>query len=81
MYTYAVKTVNLYDAKHSLSRLVAEAVAGEDIVIAKNGRPLVKLQAIEAVQTRTLGSARGTFDVPDDFDAPLGPEILKTFHS
>ena len=81
MYANVMKTVNLYDAKNSLSKLVAEAVAGEDVVIAKNGRPLVKLQPVEAAQARRLGSARGTFDVPDDFDAPLPPEVLEAFHS
>lgn len=74
-----MKTVNLYDAKNSFSKLVAEAVAGEDVVIAKNGRPLVRLQPVEAVQPRRLGSARGMFEVPDDFDAPLPPDVLDAF--
>ncbi|HEY5426182.1 MAG TPA: type II toxin-antitoxin system prevent-host-death family antitoxin [Candidatus Tumulicola sp.] len=75
------KIVNLYDAKNSLSKLVADALSGEEVIIAKNGRPLVKLAPVEAVEPRRLGSARGTFDVPDDFDAPLPPEVLEAFHS
>lgn len=72
--------VNLYDAKNQLSKLVAEAVAGADIVIAKNGRPQVRLQPIEANAPRELGVFQGLFSVPDDFDEPLPAEILGQFH-
>lgn len=55
-----MKTINIHEAKTHLSRLIQEAVAGEDIVIAKSGKPMVRLVAIGASQgTRVLGILRG----------------------
>jgi prevent-host-death family protein len=48
-----MKSVNMLDAKNSLSRLVAEAVEGEDVVIANRGKPVVRLVPITAGQTNT----------------------------
>lgn len=72
--------VNLYAAKNQLSKLVADAVDGAEVVIAKNGRPLVRLQPIANQEARPLGVFAGSFHVPDDFDAPLPDEVLRKFN-
>lgn len=69
---------NMHDAKSNLSRLVDEAAAGREIIIAKAGKPVARLVALESAAKapeRSLGIARGKFTVPDDFDEPLPPEI------
>jgi prevent-host-death family protein len=76
-----MRTVNIHDAKTNLSRLVAEAVRGEPFVIAKAGRPLVKVVRIEVadVKPRRLGFLAGAFSVPDDFDRMNEGEIEAMF--
>jgi len=75
-----MKTVNVHEAKTHLSRLLKRVAAGEDVVIAKAGRPIARLVPVATSKTeRVLGSERGTFVVPDDFDAPLSEEILSQF--
>ena len=66
-----MSTYNLADAKAKLSDLVARAAQGEEIVIARSGRPLVRLTEIDAPTHRPFGQLRGLIEVPDDFDAPL----------
>jgi len=70
--------VNIGEAKTHLSALIERAEQGEDVVIAKAGRPVVRLVAIRAGD-RALGSDRGRFVVPDDFDAPLPDAVLASF--
>ena len=68
-----MQTVNIHDAKTHLSKLIEQALAGEEIVIARAGKPLVRLQVLEeAKPIRQLGTARHVLkSVADDFDAPL----------
>lgn len=62
-------TVNIHEARRQLSRLVDRAVKGEPFVIAKAGKPLVKVVALDALATRQrLGFLAGEISVPDDFD-------------
>ena len=62
-----MKTVNMHQAKTHLSRLVEEAAAGEDIVIARAGKPLVRLVAVASVKgPRQLGALAGKVVEPDD---------------
>ena len=64
-------TVNIHEAKTHLSRLVERAANGEPFVIAKAGKPLVKVTALDtptARQVRRLGFMAGELAVPDDFD-------------
>lgn len=71
---------NLYDAKTALSQLVDRAAAGEEIVIAKAGRPLARLVPIESRGVpRRPGAWKGQVWVAKDFDAPLPPEIAAAF--
>ena len=62
--------VNIHEAKTHLSKLIEQALAGEDVVIAKAGNPLVRLIRIEHDQP-ILGSARGAFVLKEGWDAPL----------
>ena len=74
--------INIHEAKTQLSRLIERALAGEPMVIAKAGKPLVKLvrlDAPDASQMRRLGFLRGEIQVPDDFDQMGGPEIEAMF--
>ncbi len=66
-----MKIVNIREAKTHLSKLVEKAANGEPFIIAKAGKPLVKVTALDAStgrQTRRLGFLSGQFTVPDDFD-------------
>jgi prevent-host-death family protein len=74
-----MKTVNMHEAKTHLSRLVEEAVRGEPFVIARAGKPLVKVTVIEAVPHRRTGFLTGQIDVPQDFDTMAGDEIRALF--
>ncbi|TXF11866.1 type II toxin-antitoxin system Phd/YefM family antitoxin [Pelomicrobium methylotrophicum] len=75
-----MRTVNIHEAKTHLSRLVEAAAEGEEIVIAKAGRPVARLvPAVRPVRRRRLGWFRGRFTVPEDFDAPLPEDVLAGF--
>ncbi len=72
-------TVNLHAAKTQFSRLVDRAAAGEEIIIAKAGKPAARLVPLAARQPRRLGGLEGQFTIPDDFDDMFAEEIIKTF--
>jgi prevent-host-death family protein len=75
-----MKTVNIHAAKTHFSSLVAEAEAGEEIIIAKAGKPVARLMPLEKKDfRRTAGSLKGQIWISDDFDAPLPPDLLKAF--
>ena len=72
--------VNVHEAKTHLSRLLDQAMAGEEIVIMRSGKPLVRLTPLDsAPMARILGTAKGDFVVPDDFNEPLPEAILAEF--
>ncbi len=77
-----MQTVNIHEAKTHLSRLLEDVAAGEEIIIAKAGKPVAKLVPIESKPKarRKLGGLEGQFTVPDDFDDPLPDEILALFY-
>ena len=71
---------NLYDAKTRLSELVDRAAAGEEIVIAKNGKPLARLVPLPAEKpNRVSGGWEGSVWIGDDFDGPLPGDIQQAF--
>lgn len=75
-----MRTVNIHEAKTQLSRLVDAAAKGEPFIIAKAGKPLVKVVPIDApAAPRRLGFMRGAFTVPDDFDTMGQEEIEAMF--
>ncbi|GAB4529137.1 MAG: type II toxin-antitoxin system prevent-host-death family antitoxin [Amphiplicatus sp.] len=77
-----MRTVNIHEAKTHLSRLIDQAAKGEPFIIAKAGKPLVKVTALDAkeagVKSR-LGFLEGAFNVPDDFDEIGRQEIERLF--
>jgi len=70
-------TVNVYDAKTNLSRLLERVEAGERVVIARAGRPVADLVPHVRVDL-VYGTARGEIQIADDFDAPV-PEVVEAF--
>ncbi len=77
-----MQTVNIHEAKTHLSRLVEQAAKGEPFVIAKAGKPLVKvvpLDTPEVGQPRRLGFLRDEIAVPEDFDRMGEAEIEQWF--
>jgi prevent-host-death family protein len=72
--------VNVHQAKTHLSKLLERVALGEEIVIAKAGTPVAKLVPLhDRPKNRILGSAKGEFTVPDDFNDPLPKEIEDLF--
>jgi prevent-host-death family protein len=72
--------VNVHEAKTQLSKLLARVAAGEEIVIARAGKPVARLVPVEKKQARRVaGMDAGKVWIADDFDAPLPPEIQKYF--
>jgi len=77
-----MKTVNIHVAKTQLSRLVDDASKGEPFVIAKAGKPMVKVTALGApvgTEVKRLGFLSGQISVPDDFDRMGEEEIARIF--
>lgn len=75
-----MRIVNIHAAKTHLSRLVEQAAAGEEIIIAKSGKPVARLCPLaEPKKRRELGRLRGQFEVPDDFDTMCEDEIRELF--
>jgi len=77
-----MQTVNIHEAKTNLSRLIEKAVSGESFIIAKAGKPLVKVSRLDAVsgtQIKRLGFMHGQITVPDDFDRMGSEEIERLF--
>ena len=77
-----MRTVNMHEAKTHLSRLVKAAAAGEPFIIARAGKPVVKVTAVDAPDAgpgRRLGFLAGRISVPDDFDHMGATEIQTMF--
>ncbi|HET7413255.1 MAG TPA: type II toxin-antitoxin system prevent-host-death family antitoxin [Pararhizobium sp.] len=77
-----MRTINIHEAKTHLSSLVARAAEGEPFIIAKAGKPLVKVVAVDAPtsgEMRRIGFMEGEFTVPDDFDRMGSEEIERLF--
>ena len=76
-----MRIVNIHEAKTHLSRLIDLAAKGEPFIIAKAGKPLVKVVPFDApAAPRRLGFMRGQFTVPEDFDTMYQEEIEKMFY-
>jgi prevent-host-death family protein len=74
------RIINIHEAKTHLSRLVDEVAGGEEIIIAKAGKPMVRLTPLTHEPTpKRFGLLKGKIQVPDDFNAPLEPDVLATF--
>ncbi len=77
----ATQTVNIYEAKTQLSKLVDLASKGTDVVIARAGKPVARLTALDEKKQHLtgLGALKGKGWIADDFDAPLPDHILAEF--
>ena len=70
--------IDIHEAKTHLSRIVDEVAAGREVIISKAGKPLARLSPIApSVKRKKLGLLEGQVKVPDDFNAPLPPEIIE----
>lgn len=78
---FGMAEVNVHEAKTHLSRLLLRVAGGEEIVIARAGKPVARLVPIEPKPQRVIGQDEGLFEVPEDFDAPLPDEVLALFQS
>jgi prevent-host-death family protein len=76
-----MQSVNIHEAKTHLSRFVDQAAAGEEIIIARAGKPVARLVALrdESDRPRLLGLGKGRFSLPDDFDSLHAEEIRSMF--
>lgn len=75
------KTVNVHEAKTHFSKLLTLVSTGEEIIIAKAGKPVARLVPIsDKPAQRVLGTDKGKIWMAPDFDAPLPPEILDEFY-
>lgn len=77
-----MKTVNIHEAKTQLSKLVDDASKGEPFVIAKAGKPMVKVTALGVpvgTEVKRLGFMEGQISVPNDFDRMGEAEIERIF--
>lgn len=74
-----MKTVNIHEAKTNLSRLIEAAVNGEPFVIAKAGKPMVKVTMVEEAAPRRLGFLANSVSIPADFDEMGADEIADDF--
>lgn len=72
--------VNIHEAKTHLSRLLEQVIQGEEVIIAKSGKPVARLVALrEPAKRREPGSARGQIKMAEDFDGPLPEDIQGYF--
>ncbi|MES2142073.1 MAG: type II toxin-antitoxin system Phd/YefM family antitoxin [Pseudomonadota bacterium] len=74
-----MQTINIHEAKTHFSKLVDAAISGEEIIIAKAGKPVVKLTPISKNKVRRFGVLKGKIKIANDFDAPLPDDILSSF--
>lgn len=75
-----MRSINIHEAKTQLSRLAEDVAAGEEIIVAKAGKPKMKLVPIDSRKKEIkFGALKGKIWIREDFDAPLPPEILDAF--
>jgi len=75
-----METINIYEAKTQLSQLVDRAAAGVDVVVSRNGKPLVRITRLESARrTIRFGVLKGKVKLAADFDAPLPDAVLAGF--
>ncbi len=75
-----MQTMNVHSAKTHLSRLLDQVEGGEEVVIARAGKPVARLLPMQAPEgRRVLGAFAGMLNIPEDFDAPLPEDVLALF--
>lgn len=74
-----MQIVNIHQAKTQFSKLIEAATNGEEIIIARAGKPVVRLVSVTQPQIRTPGALKGKMRIADDFDAPLPADLQAAF--
>ena len=75
-----METVNIYDAKTRLSQLVDKAAAGEDVVVSRNGKPIVRITRLQEARRRVrFGLLKGKVKIAEDFDSPMPDDVITAF--
>lgn len=76
------RVINIHEAKTHLSRIVDEVAAGSEVVIAKAGKPMARLNPVTQVaRPKKLGLLKGKIKIPDNFNAPLDPDVIDRFEN
>jgi prevent-host-death family protein len=71
--------VGVHEAKSTLSELLRRVATGEEITITRGGEPVALLVPVPRRASRAFGADEGAFEVPEDFNEPLPPELLRAF--
>lgn len=80
MTVHAMTTVNIYEAKTQLSKLVEQAAGGQDVIIARGGKPVARLTQLQAPSRKIrFGLLKGKVKIGKEFDAPLSDEVVRLF--
>jgi prevent-host-death family protein len=75
-----MQTMNIHEAKTQFSKLIEAVIQGEEVIIARAGKPVASLVAIQAkTPVRRAGALKGQIKVADDFDAPLPEDVASSF--
>ncbi len=75
-----MEPINIYEAKTRLSQLVDRALDGDDVIVGRHGKPLVRITRLDAApRAVTFGLLKGAIRIADDFDAPLADDIVAPF--
>jgi prevent-host-death family protein len=75
-----MEAVNIYDAKTRFSQLVDKAAAGEDVIVSRNGKPLVRITRLDSARRQIqFGILEGKIIIAPDFDSPLPDEVIAGF--
>lgn len=75
-----MSAINIYEAKTQLSKLVDRAASGKDVIIARGGKPVARLTALEKPKSPIrYGLLKGKVKIAPDFDAPLPEDVLRAF--
>lgn len=78
--TATALTVNIFEAKTQLSKLIERVERGEEVIIARAGKPVARLTSLESVKKPVVfGLLKGKLHISEDFDAPLPDEVLAEF--
>lgn len=77
--TVAVRSINIYQAKTHLSKLVDQAAAGEDVLISRAGKPVARLRALREAKRPVRWLLKGRVKLSRDFDAPLPQDLQAQF--
>lgn len=75
-----MKRTSVAEAKAHFSALIKRAEAGEEVIVTRSGTPVVKIVPAKSSKQRSFANDEGLGSIPEDFDAPLPPEVLKQFY-